>query len=618
MTEATTAVKKSKKSKADKAEKAEKPKAEKAEKAVKVKETKETKDTTKEETQATPTTEPTKQVPVSVESPKVEKKKKKEKKAVSMEEFVDAPEHPIVESVVVPVPVPAPVLPEPEPEPVPEPTPAKKEKKKKEKDTAEKKVVVAEKLPKKKVAEKASTSTSTASASPSPAATAAPSPKTTSVPQYPFSSADPVPSVATTTTLDEDNTPLAKLVTPPVSPLDAVPPSPSSATNGVTAASGSEKPKKKKRVFIMEQGSDDEDSDESGEVIVVRKVVKKETHSKKGKRVNSDSESDSSDITSDSSYDSDDSDEDDDEKPVTRTPVVDSKPSIFSSFRARFGTAATGGATATTSIEPSPASPAGVPTTVPIPQTDSDSEDEYTDDTEDEVDPTSATSTTSKASFFGSFTSALSSIPMPAALTSILEPEQTPEVRAREKQRKAQEVAIQRQMANNAKFAALNAVTGAIVDTSAPEVITSLRPSAPRTAATTRVPGMPIAPAPDSEREFTTGLNHYNNSNYPLAIVHFERAIKIDDNAESLRMLIEIHGPARVPNAAKVAEYSARRKAVLATPQGMLNHGRHLARITGSLDGPGIVLVRSAADDGNVEAMFEFGMYLRGKGKGGE
>ncbi|ORY51276.1 hypothetical protein BCR33DRAFT_451329 [Rhizoclosmatium globosum] len=519
MTEATTAVKKSKKSKADKAEKAEKPKAEKAEKSVKTKETKETKDTTKEETQATPTTEPSKQVPVSVsvESAKVEKKKKKEKKAVSIEEFVDAPEHPIVESVVVPVPVPAPVL--PEPEPVPEPTPAKKEKKKKEKDTAEK----AEKLP-----------------------------------------------------------------------------------------------KKKKRVFIMEQGSDDEDSDESGEVIVVRKVVKKETHSKKGKRVNSDSESDSSDITSDSSYDSDDSDEDDDEKPVTRTPVVDSKPSIFSSFRARFGTAATGGATATTSIEPSPASPAGVPTTVPLPQTDSDSEDEYTDDTEDEVDPTSATSTTSKASFFGSFTSALSSIPMPAALTSILEPEQTPEVRAREKQRKAQEVAIQRQMANNAKFAALNAVTGAIVDTSAPEVITSLRPSAPRTAATTRVPGMPIAPAPDSEREFTTGLNHYNNSNYPLAIVHFERAIKIDDNAESLRMLIEIHGPARVPNAAKVAEYSARRKAVLATPQGMLNHGRHLARITGSLDGPGIVLVRSAADDGNVEAMFEFGMYLRGKGKGGE
>ncbi|KAJ3120566.1 hypothetical protein HK100_012743 [Physocladia obscura] len=225
---------------------------------------------------------------------------------------------------------------------------------------------------------------------------------------------------------------------------------------------------------------------------------------------------------------------------------------------------------------------------------------------------TSKRQTITRRSFLGTIAS---------TFTSILEPEPTPEEVAVAKRRRAQDEAIRRQMANNAKFAALQKIGGGLASLEINPTAASLRPDTytKPSAALLREPSMPIGAQPDSEREFAVGLNHFHNENYAMAAVHWDRAIRIDNNAETLRMLVELHGPNYVPNAGKVAEYSQRRTAVLTTPQGMLNHGRHLARLGNSgLDGPGIVLVRSAADAGSAEAMFEFGMYLRGKGKGGE
>ncbi|KAI9351479.1 hypothetical protein BDR26DRAFT_815954 [Obelidium mucronatum] len=392
---------------------------------------------------------------------------------------------------------------------------------------------------------------------------------------------------------ESDNVPLAKLMTPPLSPSvvdSVVSPTSSTAENGV---------KKKKRVFIMEQGSDDDD-DSEGDVIVVRKVVKKKSSkavSKGRTKVASSSDSDSS-ITSDSSnYNS--TDEEDAADSEDNEP--EAKPSIFSSYLRRAADPI-GGGLASPYAAPAPTN------NPPAKKASKDSDDE--DISSDSEDETIRPQTTTRAkSFLGTLTS---------AFTSILEPELTPEEKARAKQRKAQDEAIKRQMENNAKFAALNQIPGFSLTPVVEPSATSLRPSIVKVAQATRVPGLPIGATPDSEREFTVGLNYYNQLNFSMAATHWERAIKIDDNAEALRMLIELHQPSRLPNAAKAAEFNARRKAVLATSQGMLNHGRHLARMAGTLDGPGIVLVRSAADSGNAEAMYEFGMYLRGKNKGGE
>ncbi|KAJ3015723.1 UNVERIFIED_CONTAM: hypothetical protein HDU68_012587 [Siphonaria sp. JEL0065] len=395
----------------------------------------------------------------------------------------------------------------------------------------------------------------------------------------------------TFTPIDEsDNVPLAKLMTPPHSPSIA------DSARASPTTSSAEKGKKKKRVFIMEQGSDDEDSEES-EIIVVRKVVKKKSSkytTKKGRsRVASSSESDSSDMSSDNSSDFNSSND------VPEKQPEQPKPSIFSSYLRRVTEPIGGGLPI----------PYSIPTNISAPK-HSDSDDDETSSDDQSDNQTTQQQPSAVKSIFGTITS---------AFTSILEPELTPEEKARAKQRKAQDEAIKRQMENNAKFAALSQIPGFSMTPVIEPTATSLRPAGAHVARSVpRTPGLPIAPAPDSEREFSVGLNFYNQLNYQYAATHWERAIKIDDNAEALRMLIELYQPTRVPNAGKVAEYTARRKAVLATGQGMLNHGRHLARIVGTLDGPGIVLVRSAADSGCTEAMYEFGMYLRGKGKGAE
>ncbi|KAJ3404768.1 hypothetical protein HDU80_002371 [Chytriomyces hyalinus] len=206
-----------------------------------------------------------------------------------------------------------------------------------------------------------------------------------------------------------------------------------------------------------------------------------------------------------------------------------------------------------------------------------------------------------------------------STFTSILEPELTPEEKAMEKKRKAQEDALARQMANQRQFAKNNRIEGLnVVDSSKIILNTTSLKSGHTFRSAKAATCMPIAEAPASEEEFEKGLKYYNNRDFQWAATHWERAIKIDNNAEALRMLIELYGPSKTPNAAKAAEYMQRRRELLKTPAGMLNHGRHLARVMGSLDGPGIVLVRSAADLGHAEACYEFGMYLRGKSKGAE
>ncbi|KAJ3228808.1 hypothetical protein HDU81_005867 [Chytriomyces hyalinus] len=206
-----------------------------------------------------------------------------------------------------------------------------------------------------------------------------------------------------------------------------------------------------------------------------------------------------------------------------------------------------------------------------------------------------------------------------STFTSILEPELTPEEKAMEKKRKAQEDALARQMENQRQFAKNNRIEGLnVVDSSKIILNTTTLKSGHTFRSAKAATCLPIAEPPASEEEFAKGLKFYNNRDFQWAATHWERAIKIDHNAEALRMLIELYGPSKTPNAAKAAEYTQRRRELLKTPAGMLNHGRHLARVMGSLDGPGIVLVRSAADLGHAEACYEFGMYLRGKGKGAE
>jgi TPR repeat protein len=53
--------------------------------------------------------------------------------------------------------------------------------------------------------------------------------------------------------------------------------------------------------------------------------------------------------------------------------------------------------------------------------------------------------------------------------------------------------------------------------------------------------------------------------------------------------------------------------------KGMYNHALHLShQAQGSFDGEAIVLIRAAADSGYPPAMYQFGLYLRDKGKGSE
>ncbi|KAJ3388967.1 hypothetical protein HDU84_009291 [Entophlyctis sp. JEL0112] len=218
---------------------------------------------------------------------------------------------------------------------------------------------------------------------------------------------------------------------------------------------------------------------------------------------------------------------------------------------------------------------------------------------------------TAKKSFLGAIAS---------TLTSVI----TPELSPAEKSQRLLDDAYRRQLENNEKFAALRqAVPGLLqidnldnrVDSTA-----STTTIASRASDRKHIVGGPRCPMPESEREFATAMSLHVVRNYSRARRHFERAIKIDDNAESLRMLVLLNGPGSdAPNAVKVAEYKRRLAAVLETSQGKLNHGRHLARLSGKgYDGSAIVFVREAADLGNPEAMFEFGMYLRDKGKGAE
>ncbi|KAI8617520.1 hypothetical protein BC830DRAFT_94209 [Chytriomyces sp. MP71] len=323
--------------------------------------------------------------------------------------------------------------------------------------------------------------------------------------------------------------------------------------------------KKKKKVVLMEDSSD-ADSDSSGGVIVVKRVRK--SKKKKSKRAGKQQVASDSD-DSDSDSDSDSESESDSDRPAE-------SPSALS----RFGAAASGMASA-----------AGF-TKAASPKKGSKK------------------SSKSASGILGKVT---------ATFTSILEPDMTPEEKAAEKKRKAQNEALERQMANQRHFAKENKIEGLnVVDASKISLQTTTLMSSHTFKSARSEKCMPIADIPVSEEEFTRGLNYYNQRDYQWAITHWERAIKIDNNAESLRMLIELHGPSKVPNAAKVAEYTQRRRDFLQTPQGMLNHGRHLARMAGTLDGSGIVLVRSAADLGHAEACYEFGMYLRGKGKGAE
>ncbi|KAJ3390003.1 hypothetical protein HDU84_008062 [Entophlyctis sp. JEL0112] len=207
-----------------------------------------------------------------------------------------------------------------------------------------------------------------------------------------------------------------------------------------------------------------------------------------------------------------------------------------------------------------------------------------------------------------------------ATLTSVIAPELSPT----EKSQRLQDEAYRRQLENNAKFAALRqAVPGLLPIDDMDDSIDSIASAttvASRASEKQHTFAGPRYPMPDSEREFAAAMGLHSARNFASARKHFERAVKIDENAESLRMLAVLHGPTSdCPNAAKVTEYKRRLAAVLDTSQGKLNHGRHLARIGGKgYDGAGIVFVREAADAGNPEAMFEFGMYLRDKGKGAE
>ncbi|KAJ3075999.1 hypothetical protein HDU98_006163 [Podochytrium sp. JEL0797] len=396
---------------------------------------------------------------------------------------------------------------------------------------------------------------------------------------------------------DEDNVPLANLS--PAEPVEPV------AVE--TKKKKKKSPKPTKRVSIKL----DEESEHDEPAVIPKPSSKKSprVNSKKGKKLASESESDPTPTDSNSASDT---------EPIQ---TISPRPTLRSYLP-------------TSPIKPSPK-----PT--PISTFNNDSETTTTDsdaylnssdssDSEPVNTPrgSARTPTTPLKSFFGTLSTAIS---------SILEADQTPEEKAKQKQRKATDEAIKRQMENNAKFAVMREVIPGLLHVTRspsgtelgtglvePVAVVEEKPEPTSLNAVSkphvvRVPGMPMAPAPDSEREFSIGLGWYNRADYAQAITHFERAVKIDDNAESLRMLIQVHHPSRVPNAGKVAEYTAKRNAVLATSQGMLNHGRHLARMGGKgFDGPGIVLVRGAADMGSAEAMYEFGMYLRGKGKGGE
>ncbi|TPX75620.1 hypothetical protein CcCBS67573_g03101 [Chytriomyces confervae] len=333
---------------------------------------------------------------------------------------------------------------------------------------------------------------------------------------------------------------------------------------------GESKPTKaskgKKKVVLVEDSSDG-DSDSSGGVIVVKRVKSKKSKPVLrggNQKVNSDSGSSDSESSGSSS--------EDDNQP--ESPTIKSRFENFSAAASGIASGISGGASAL------------------------------------RAKAKKSVKNASPTSMLGRVTS---------TFTSILEPELTPEQKAAEKKRKAQEDALARQMENQRQFAKDNRIEGLnVVDSSKIILNTTALKSGHTFRSAKAAMCMPIADAPVSEEEFSKGLGYYNNRDFQWAATHWERAIKIDNNAEALRMLVELHGPAKVPNAAKVAEYTQRRRDLLKTPAGMLNHGRHLARLTGSLDGPGIVLVRSAADLGHAEACYEFGMYLRGKNKGAE
>ncbi|KAJ3235517.1 hypothetical protein HDU81_000397 [Chytriomyces hyalinus] len=330
----------------------------------------------------------------------------------------------------------------------------------------------------------------------------------------------------------------------------------------------STKASKGKKKVVLVQDSSDDDSDSSGGVIVVKRVKSKKSKTVLrggNQKVNSDSGSSDSESSGSSS-------DGDDKQP--ESPTIKSRFENFSAAASGIASGISGGASAL------------------------------------KAKAKKSVKNASPTSMLGRVTS---------TFTSILEPELTPEQKASEKKRKAQEDALARQMENQRQFAKDNRIEGLnVVDSSKIILNTTALKSGHTFRSSKAAMCMPIADAPVSEEEYAKGLGYYNNRDYQWAATHWERAIKIDNNAEALRMLIELHGPAKVPNAAKVAEYTQRRRDLLKTPGGMLNHGRHLARLTGSLDGAGIVLVRSAADLGHAEACYEFGMYLRGKNKGAE
>ncbi|KAJ3260379.1 hypothetical protein HDU77_001335 [Chytriomyces hyalinus] len=342
--------------------------------------------------------------------------------------------------------------------------------------------------------------------------------------------------------------------------LPGVAASESSAKNNnvLSELNAVEKGKKGKKKVVLIESSSDADSDSSGGVIVVKRVKsKKSINFGRGGRqkVNSDSDSTDSETSESSSSSSDD-----------EPPSVNPRYGHYSGRAHRFSGDASRSKSSKRNAPPS--------------------------------------------SMLGRVAS---------TFTSILEPELTPEEKAMEKKRKAQEDALARQMANQRQFAKNNRIEGLnVVDSSKIILNTTSLKSGHTFRSAKAATCMPIAEPPASEEEFEKGLKYYNNRDFQWATTHWERAIKIDNNAEALRMLIELYGPSKTPNAAKAAEYMQRRRELLKTPAGMLNHGRHLARVMGSLDGPGIVLVRSAADLGHAEACYEFGMYLRGKSKGAE